>query len=58
MTENNGVPELFLDPYWVDELWHEEARLAQETYRMTRSLDYSGTGAFKNFFYWRKIGQM
>jgi hypothetical protein len=58
VTENNGVQELFLNPYWVDELWHEEVRLAQETYRMPRSLDYSGTGTFENFFTEGKIGQM
>jgi hypothetical protein len=43
MTENNRVQELFPDPYWVDELWHEEVRLAPETYRI-----YHKLGLFRN----------
>ena len=32
VTENRGYKDLDPEPYWVDELWHEEVRLAPETY--------------------------
>lgn len=38
VTENEGPQELFPEPYWVDELWHEEVRVAPETYRLYQEI--------------------
>jgi len=54
MTENNGVQELFPDPYWVDELWHEEVRLAPETYRIYQELGLFRNRRIKELLYWRE----
>lgn len=33
VTENKGQKDLQPKPYWVDELWHEEVKLAPKIYR-------------------------
>ena len=38
ITENLGPQELFPEPFWVDELWHEDVRLAPEVSRLYNEL--------------------
>lgn len=54
VTENKGPEELFSEPYWVDELWHEEVRVAPETYRLYLEIGRIRNRRIRELLYWRE----
>ena len=54
VTENEGPEELFSEPYWVDELWHAEVRVAPETYRLYEEISTIRNRRIRELIYWRE----
>jgi hypothetical protein len=54
VTENKGPEELFPEPYWVDELWHEEVRVAPETYRLYLEISRWRNRRIQELLFWRE----
>jgi hypothetical protein len=54
MTENKGLPELFPEPEWIEELWHEDIRVSAETYRLYREIGQTRDRLIRELLYWRE----